>query len=211
MAAKIQSGILYNDERFESLNIRAREIHSSEFINCDFHRCTFIESSFRDCQFVTCHFMNCDLSLIKIDSSSFSGAKFEKSKVMGIDWTRGHWSEVRIRQPLVFLECILDYSIFLGLDLVEVKFIACQAMNVDFREVNLSKADFSNTDLSSSLFVGTRLGEADFRTAYNYKIDVSQNDIKRARFSLPEAMSLLYSLDIDLSEDDLTGTVSGSE
>lgn len=108
--------------------------------------------------------------------------------------------------PLVFQECILDYSIFLGLDLVGVKFIACQAMDVDFREANLSQADFSYTDLANSLFVSTRLGESDFRTAFNYKIDVGQNDIGRAKFSLPEAMSLLYSLDIDLSECDLTSS-----
>jgi len=41
---------------------------------------------------------------------------------------------------------------------------------------------------------------ADLRFARNYQIDPSQNKVHKARFSLPEAMSLLYSMDIDLDE-----------
>ncbi len=91
------------------------------------------------------------------------------------------------------------------MDLKRLELIACQAMDVDFREANLTKANFTNTDLSKSLFINTVLKEADFRSARNYDIDASQNDIEKAKFSLPEAMSLLYSLNIVLSEGDLAG------
>jgi uncharacterized protein YjbI with pentapeptide repeats len=76
------------------------------------------------------------------------------------------------------------------------------ALDVDFREADLSQADFAGTDLSDSMFVNTDLTEADLSRARNYHIDPSQNVLRQARFSLPEAMSLLYSLDIVLADDE---------
>jgi uncharacterized protein YjbI with pentapeptide repeats len=69
---------------------------------------------------------------------------------------------------------------------------------VDFREANLSCADFSFTDLKDSLFQSTNLNGADFRHAKNYHIDPSKNDIRKGKFSLPEAMALLHSMDIEI-------------
>jgi len=77
----------------------------------------------------------------------------------------------------------------------------CVAVDVDFREADLSQADFSGTDLSDSLFLVTDLTQADLSRARNYRIDPSQNVVKKAKFSLPEAMSLLYGLDIVLVEE----------
>jgi len=159
----------------------------------------------RDCKFINSKILHCDMSLINFDVCSFSGTLFVKSKAIGIDWTRCDWPDIKIRQPLVFQDCVLNHSTFIGLDLKELELIACQAMDVDFRETNLTKANFTNTDLSKSLFMNTVLKEADFRGARNYEIDAGQNDVEKAMFSLPEAMSLLYSLNIVLSEGDLVG------
>lgn len=52
--------------------------------------------------------------------------------------------------------------------------------------------------MTNTLFSNTNLTEADLSAARNYHITPGQNVLKRAKFSLPEAMSLLYSLDIDL-------------
>jgi fluoroquinolone resistance protein len=56
------------------------------------------------------------------------------------------------------------------------------------------------TDFSNSRFQHTNLTEADFTGATNYAIAASLNTLKKTKFSLPEAMSLLYSLDIILTE-----------
>jgi len=79
-----------------------------------------------------------------------------------------------------------------------MKVIECIAHEVDFREVDLSQADFSNTDLVGSLFINTNLTGADFTHTRNYTINASLNTLKGTKFSLPEAMSLLHSLDIVL-------------
>jgi len=43
------------------------------------------------------------------------------------------------------------------------------------------------------------LTEADLSKARNYLIDPGLNQLKKAKFSLPEAMSLLYNMDIILT------------
>ena len=139
--------------------------------------------------------------MMNIEGSAFSATQFENSKVLGIDWTRGAWPEMQVKGPLVFKECVLTHSTFIGLDMKEAQYLACVARNVDFREANLAKADFSDTDLSGSYFINTDLSEVDFRSAYNYQIDPAQNKISKAKFTLPEAMSLLYNLDIILDAD----------
>jgi uncharacterized protein YjbI with pentapeptide repeats len=74
----------------------------------------------------------------------------------------------------------------------------CKAHDVDFRSGSFTKAKFTNTDFTNSLFSKTNLKEADFSEAQNYTIDIFNNDIKGARFSRYEALSLLDSLEIDL-------------
>ena len=58
--------------------------------------------------------------------------------------------------------------------------------------------------MDNSILVDTDLSRANLSKARNYQIDASQNVLKGARFSLPEAMSLLYSMDIILDgEEDI--------
>ena len=74
-----------------------------------------------------------------------------------------------------------------------------QPLDVDFREADLSKADFSGTDLTGAQFGRTNLTGANLESARNYRIVPAENTLKGARFSLPEAMSLLSGLDIEIS------------
>ena len=70
----------------------------------------------------------------------------------------------------------------------------------DFAEADLSLASCTGTDFADSRFLHTDLTEADFVGARNYAISPSLNVLKKTSFSLPEAVSLLYGLDIVLSE-----------
>ena len=117
-----------------------------------------------------------------------------------MNWAQADWSGASLGQPLGFHSTAISHSTFIGLELSDIEITECVATDVDFREADLSEADFRGTDLSESLFVCTNLRQADLREARNYRIAPGENDVTRARFSLPEAMSLLYNLDIDLSE-----------
>jgi uncharacterized protein YjbI with pentapeptide repeats len=191
----------YTDQVFKEVRLDPGQVISSEFYDCAFIRCSFVEAVFRECRFVNCAFQDCDLSLLRVPNSTFAATRFEASKVIGVNWTQADWATAGLGDPVGFFKSALSHSTFIGLSLKGIQIKACLATGVDFREADLSQADFAGTDLSESLFGDTNLTEADLSRAHNYHIDPSQNAVKQAKFSLPEAMSLLYGLDIVLVEE----------
>jgi uncharacterized protein YjbI with pentapeptide repeats len=141
--------------------------------------------------------------LVQVTDSAFSTTRFEESKVIGVNWAQADWSGTRLGQAIGFHKSAISHSTFIGLDLAGIEITECAATDVDFREANLSGAVFRGTDLSESLFINTNLRQADLGKARNYHIAPGENDLKGARFSLPEAMSLLYNLDIELLESSI--------
>jgi uncharacterized protein YjbI with pentapeptide repeats len=202
LGSVIESHVHYADEVFKEVRVEHVELVSSEFHDCVFFHSSFPESIFRRCRFVNCVVRECDLSLIKLPESSFTSTLFENSKVMGVNWTEAHWAKTGLANPVRFSKCAISHSTFIGLSLRGIQIIDCVATDVDFREADLSQADFGGTDLSESIFGQTNLFQADLSRARNYRIDPGQNVLKQARFSLPEAMSLLHSMDIVLVDGD---------
>jgi len=195
----ITSDSEFLEREFEELSGDKVEILSTDFEDCVFRRCAFPGAIFRACEFTSCTFLQCDLALVRLTNSSFSGCRFEDSKLIGVNWAEARWAASKLWRPVHFVRCVLDHSTFLGLDLTDVSFEECVAHDVDFREANLTRALFRGTDLDRSLFAGTDLTEADLSGARNYRIHPAENKIKKAKFSMPEAMSLLEGLDIDLT------------
>ena len=202
MGSTIRTQTDYSERVFKDVSQNHDELVSNEFIDCAFLRCSLVEFVFRKCRFVNCVFRECDLSLIQVPDSRFTSTRFENSKVVGVNWTEADWPQPGLGNPIGFLKSAISHSTFMGLNLTDMEIRDCVATDVDFREANLSRVDFTGTDLSGSLFSSTDLSEADLSRARNYQIDPGQNRLRRARFSLPEAMSLLYSLDIVLVEED---------
>lgn len=190
----------FSDRTFGEIALQAEEIEGKSFYACTFSYCSLAETQFRHCRFSDCHFSDCDLSLINVEGSSFRETTFERSTVMGVNWTLASWPDFVRRAPIGFQECTLDYATFIGLTLEEIRFQQCHARDVDFTEADLAHADFRGTALPQSRFNQTDLTEANFEGATDYRIDVTCNTVTGARFSFPEAISLLYSLDIVLVE-----------
>lgn len=200
MNAAIRSQAEYTDQTFERLQLEGAEISSSEFHGCAFRNCSFAEAVFERCRFVDCEFRGCDLSLVQLPNCAFSSTRFTDSKVIGVNWARADWPTARLGEPLAFHNCTLSHSTFLGLNLKAIEIEGCVVTDVDFREADLSGSSFADSDLAESLFLHTNLRAADFGTARNYRISPAENDLEGAKFALPEAMSLLYSLEIELVE-----------
>jgi fluoroquinolone resistance protein len=76
--------------------------------------------------------------------------------------------------------------------------VRCQAFECDFTETDLSHTDLRGSDFKGSTFARTNLGHADLREARNYAIDPTANTIRKARFSLPDALVLLNAFDIEV-------------
>lgn len=189
--------------QFEKLDISNSDLLSSKyffssvFIDCDLSNCEIYRSTFRDCKFV-----NCNLSLSKFTDTNLGVMSFSNCKLVGIDWTSVAWknkaSKSRKKFPISFDNCILNYSIFIGMDMYSALFIDSMLKEVSFENTYLESANFKNSDLVGSFFRDTVLQKADFSTAKNYTINASLNSIKGAKFSLPDAIGLIHALEVEL-------------
>lgn len=198
MTDTIQSHAVYEEVIFKDLQLVHLELTGSEFTGCTFTHCSLVEAVLRDCRFVGCRFIGCDLSLLQVPGSSFTTTRFENTRLLGINWTLAHWPAAGLGDPVGFWKCGLSHSTLLGISLPGLQLIDCAVLEVDFREADLSGADLSGSDLSGSLFLHTNLAAADLSRARNYHINPAENKLHGAKFSLPEAMALLYCLDIEL-------------
>ena len=190
----------YDSQEFKGINLKSGQVSLKEFNACIFVKCSFRETVFRDCKFHNCVFRGCDLSLVNLKGSLFTDTRFEDSQVIGVNWTETAWEKSSFIKPVDFLSCAINHSTFMGLNLKKISIFKCAARDVDFSEANLTQANCAFSDFTDSRFLHTDLTEADFTGATNYSIAANLNTLKKTRFSLPEAMSLLYGLDIILTE-----------
>jgi len=188
----------YSGRLFEGLALKDRDVTLKVFYACVFRNCDLTGVSFKFCKFSDCSFESCNLSLVKVRGSLFAGTSFKDSKLVGVNWTEASWPKIRLACPLQFDGCLLTDSTFLGLSLEGALITRCRAKDADFREADLSKADLSHTDFSGALFGRTNLAGANLDQARNYAIRPADNVIKGASFSMPEAMALLYCMDIKI-------------
>jgi uncharacterized protein YjbI with pentapeptide repeats len=193
-------GDSHTERVFEERDFRGVHVHGAAFTDCVFRRCNLAGARLVGCRFQSVSFEECDLSLIDVTDSLFAEVRIADTKAIGVEWAAARWADVSLGDPLAFERCVLNDSTFLGLALGGLRVTDCTARLVDFREADLSGADFSGTDLTGSLFAATDLRRADFRTARNYRIPPAENRIEKARFSLPEALSLLHVLGIELDD-----------
>jgi uncharacterized protein YjbI with pentapeptide repeats len=61
----------------------------------------------------------------------------------------------------------------------------------DFKEVDLTEANFAGSVFRDTLFHQANLQKADFRSAQNYSIDPRNNNVNKARFAQPDVLGLL--------------------
>lgn len=136
--------------------------------------------------------------MMKVKGCSFVEAEIKLSKVIGVNWIEAAWDTAGFLRALSFEDCAINLSTFFGLHLKEIVIKDCTALEADFSEADMTKADCRNTDFAKCRFIQTNLTGADFVGAKNYMIDARINTLKKTKFSLPEAESLLHSLDIIL-------------
>ena len=188
----------HHDSTFDTLDISTQTLCDCVFEACQFKHCNFHAATLQKCTFIDCEFSACDLSMMQIPQTQWRGVVFESCKMLGLNWTQAHWPQVALTSPVQFYQCNLSQSTFFGLSLVELVMENCVLHEVDYREAELSRANFSKSDLRHSLFMHSQLTAADFSEAVNYHIDPTFNNISKAKFSFPEVVALLQNLDIEI-------------
>ncbi len=191
----------YQASTFKSLDLRNQHISLIEFDECKFTKCNFKDTTFRGIKFLKCVFQDCDFGMGKFNGCFFAETQFHKCQLIGINWTDLNLQKKQLLRPFDFSNCDLAHSTFIGLVLKRLTITRCVAHDIDFTDADLSQAVFRQTDFLGSRFHQTNLSGADFRGAVNYSISAVENNIKNARFSLPEAINLLNGLGIILENE----------
>lgn len=143
--------------------------------------------TFEHCQFVGANMTGVQLVDVVFENCKLAGIDFRKCRA---------FPSIDMR----FVDCVLDGCNFSDLVLKNQSFVGCDLRRCTFVRTDLSGADFSHSDLTESLFHACDLTRADFSRSRNYAIDPVGNKITKARFSLPEAVSLLRGFDIEIKD-----------
>ena len=188
----------YTHQKFEHYDGQNQSLSDIEFCGCTFAHCNFSYAEFDNCTFDRCQFIDCNLSTIKPTNSLFEETLFQRCKMIGINWTSAQWPSIQLSTPIEFHKCQLNHSIFFGLVLPNINMEACQIHDVNFSEADFQSSSFIKSDFTGSTFMKTNLSKCDFTDATHYHIDIFNNNITQAKFSLPHATNLLRSLDIEV-------------
>lgn len=177
----------FYQEKFTKQTIDNQTLNEKEFEDCQFIECSFLNTKFDKCTFINCTFKNCTLSAVDISQSRFVDVTFAHSKALGIDWTK-----TQDVQGLTFHHCQINYSNFQSLKLPKITITHCEAKELELSEADLHESDFSHTNFEGTVFNKTNLTKTNFSYATNYYIDPRLNTIKKAIFTLPDAVNLLH-------------------
>ena len=164
---------------------------SLEFVECQFNGIDFSQYNLSRFKFLDCEFHECNLSNSSLKGGHFRDVAFKKSKLIGLNWTEAT-SVVSCR----FEDSILDYSVFHSMNLKNFSFNNCKMMEVEFSEAHLKRVSMNGCMLLGASFNKADLSEADLTGSTNYFIDIRHTNVKKTKFSMPEVMCLLTSLDI---------------
>lgn len=183
---------VYENIRFEKQSFT--DLSSDEYYDCLFVQCDFSNSLCTSAEFHQCLFDGCNISMSNFEHCIFKKAQFIDCKIMGVDFGKC----AKYNFSLQFDKCFIKYTLFFKNDLKNTVFKRCTIHECNFLEVNLQKASFVDCDLSESIFEQANLEGADFLSARNYCIHPEKNRLKKAQFSMPEAVGLLQHLGIIL-------------
>lgn len=97
-----------------------------------------------------------------------------------------------------FTGCAINLCSFSGLEIKKTEFNNCEIKETDFFDSDISEGSFVGCDLGESRFSNTNLTKTNFVGAKNYQINPEDNNIKKAKFSFPDCVSLLEGLGVEV-------------
>lgn len=184
--------LLHEEKTFDKIDFSGKKLAGTEFNACMFKSCNFANSSCSRAIFIDCVFDTCNLGMANLDQAKLENVVFRNSKLLGLNFSRC----VDFLFSVSFFHCNLDFTSYTGKKLKKTVFDTCSIKEANFAECDLSEASFINCDLYQTLFNRTNLTKADFRTAYNYAIDLELNNAKKAKFSSAGLSGLLAKYDL---------------
>lgn len=183
--------VIHEDKLLESISY-TNGISKETFDQCTFSKCDFSNARVTGCSFTDCIFTDCNFSMTDLLQTTLNNTEFSNCKMLGVKFNHCHDFIFQVD----FDKCILDYSSFERRKMVKTHFKDSSLKGVDFAGADLKQSKFINCDLNEAIFYNSNIQEVNFASAFNYIIDLSQNQIKKARFSKDGLAGLLSQFDI---------------
>lgn len=185
-------------ETFASLRFDEEAFRGLTLIDCVFTDCVFENCLASRCTLTECRFSGCRIEGLKTEYSQVKFLRLENCTITGVNWglllPSGGFGD-----PLEKLtDCRMKYNFFTDMDLRRFAFSGSLLNGCMFSQCGLGESSFADCDLSQTEFFRCNLAGADFRGARGYKVDVPSCEMKGAKFTMPEAANLLYSLGIEI-------------
>lgn len=191
-----QPGEALSSRRFEGGDWAEQLIEKVSFEDCVFTDLGLEKSEFLDCSFIGCGFHAVRMNLANVKGSGFQNVRFKQSRLQGIDWQATAKGMGFL--DVVFEGCAMEYGSFSRMKCGGTVFKNCRLQEIDFSEAKAGGVIFEESDLKGAVFQRTDLRKADFSKAVNYALDPSENQVRDALFSMPEAVGLLREFGVKL-------------
>lgn len=186
----------YENQKYNNREYDNFSLEDSTFIECNFTHCSFYSCTLINCSFINCTFTNCTIADLKHKYTDGMNNTFISCRIIGIDW-KDLEKKGSIALPFTILDhCSLTYNNFYKLKMNKYDFKESSLEGSYFTECQLKESNFRGCNLKGCSFTNTNLQGADFRFADNYAFEINTNYIKAAKFSFPEVVGLLSSLEI---------------
>lgn len=187
----------YEEQTFKDIQSDSEAWRDLNFSDCLFENCNFMEPSLNNVSFHECRFENCTVINPQLEFSSLRNAEIAGCNLIGINWSALSTNKYALLIDKMS-DSLLKYNNFIDLQLPKFSFASSEILNSNFEGCNLKGANFRGCSLEGTQFIDNDLRASNFTDASGYIIDLESNQLKKASFSLPEALHLLDSLEIKL-------------
>lgn len=188
----------YEEHKFEGLKLENETIADKNFVECSFIDCVFDSCKLINCSFSGCMFEKCSVMNPKAEYTKMSFSEFIGCNLVGVYWQdmvpSGKYAGAIGRLQ----DCHLKYNTFSEMRFNKFDFSGTEISRSMFAKCELVESSFKNCGLQDTEFFQCDMRKADFRNALGYKIDIMTNKLKAAKFSYPDAFSLLDSLGLKI-------------
>lgn len=191
-------GSSHDDETIEGLDLSRRVISGEEFFRCKIVGCNLTEADLSRSVFEDCEFIGCNISNPLIASTRLTNVGFAECKLVGLNFY--HCDQLVFECS--FTKTHLQNCNFSDLKMKGASFLGCRIDECDFENTFLVEAKFDDSVFRASLFHGCNLEKASFLEAKGYQIDPRNNKVRKAVFSLPDALSLIDCFDVSIKNRD---------
>lgn len=189
----------YEDQLIKDQKYQDTVKEYCKFLDCCFENCSFEDCVINHCHFVNCSFYNCNIISLTSQYSEIKNAVFEKCNLIGIHTWNDLLPVGKYTCAIERIEnCCLKYNSFIEMNFRKFDFSGNVIQESMFEECNLQESSFRNCRLEATQFSRCDVRKADFREAKGYVIDIPSNKLRQAKFSFPEVVSLLDSLELKI-------------